>query len=153
MVMISPQIATTNSAPADRRTSRTLTAWPSGAPLVSGLVEKLYWVLATQIGTGRSPSPRMMRAGPYRFVGRNILRAINFAGDGADFFVQRHVVGIEKFDFALARFAGTHDRARDIGRALTTHRPMIGHVAFDAEFFAGGGDQRILGGRVRRRSG
>src|SRR5207249_1085529 len=51
MVMISPQIATTNSAPAERRTSRTVTIWPSGAPLRSGLVEKLYWVLAMQTGT------------------------------------------------------------------------------------------------------
>src|SRR5437660_6178891 len=50
MVMISPQIATTNSAPAESRTSRTVTVWPSGAPLTSGLVEKLYWVLAMQIG-------------------------------------------------------------------------------------------------------
>src|SRR2546423_3772974 len=50
MVMISPQIATTNSAPAESRTSRTVTMWPSGAPLISGLVEKLYWVLAMQIG-------------------------------------------------------------------------------------------------------
>ena len=50
MVMISPQIATTNSAPADSRTSRTLMVWSAGAPLASGLVENEYWVLATQIG-------------------------------------------------------------------------------------------------------
>src|SRR5262249_31193417 len=50
MVMISPQIATTNSAPAESRTSRTVNTWPSGAPLVSALVVKLYWVLAMQTG-------------------------------------------------------------------------------------------------------
>ena len=51
MVMISPQIATTNSAPAESRTSRTLMVWSLGAPLVSALVEKLYWVLAMQTGS------------------------------------------------------------------------------------------------------
>src|SRR5437764_2033272 len=50
MVMISPQTATTNSAPAANRTSRTLTTWSVGAPLRSPLVEKLYWVLAMQTG-------------------------------------------------------------------------------------------------------
>src|SRR5262249_49168379 len=51
MVMISPQIATTNSAPAESRTSRTVTTGWSGAPLVSALVVKLYWVLAMQTGS------------------------------------------------------------------------------------------------------
>ena len=51
IVMMSPQTATTNSAPADSRTSRTGMMWSSGAPLRSGLVEKLYWVLAMQTGS------------------------------------------------------------------------------------------------------
>src|SRR5205807_7076860 len=51
MVMTSPQIATTNSAPADSRTSRTFTTWSLGAPLELGLVVKLYWVLAMQTGS------------------------------------------------------------------------------------------------------
>ena len=55
MVMMSPQIATTNSAPADSRTSRTVTMWSVGAPLASGLVEKLYCVLAMQTGTLPKP--------------------------------------------------------------------------------------------------
>src|SRR5262249_39359551 len=46
IVMISPQIATMNSAPAESRTSRTVTTWSVGAPLRSPLVVKLYWVLA-----------------------------------------------------------------------------------------------------------
>ncbi len=50
MVMISPQIATTKPAPAESRTSRTPTMWPSGAPIRVGSVEKEYWVLAMQIG-------------------------------------------------------------------------------------------------------
>jgi hypothetical protein len=53
MVMISPQIATMKPAPADRRTSRTGTEWPVGAPRRFGSVEKEYWVLAMQ--TGRLP--------------------------------------------------------------------------------------------------
>src|SRR4030095_10467185 len=55
MVMMSPQTATTNSAPADRRTSRTVTTWSVGAPLESGWVEKLYCVLAMQTGTLPKP--------------------------------------------------------------------------------------------------
>ena len=42
MVMISPQMTTTNSAPAERRTSRTGIVKSFGAPLRSGLVVKLY---------------------------------------------------------------------------------------------------------------
>ena len=55
IVMMSPQIATTNSAPADSRTSRTPTMWPLGAPLALGSVVKLNWVLAMQ--TGKWPKP------------------------------------------------------------------------------------------------
>ena len=50
MVMMSPVMATMNSAPAESRTSRTLISWPSGAPYRLGSVEKLYWVLAMQTG-------------------------------------------------------------------------------------------------------
>ena len=50
MVMTSPQIATTNSAPAESRTSRMGTTWWLGAPLRLGSVEKEYCVLAMQMG-------------------------------------------------------------------------------------------------------
>ena len=50
MVITSPQTATMNSAPAARRTSRTLSVWPLGAPRAAGSVEKEYWVLAMQMG-------------------------------------------------------------------------------------------------------
>src|SRR4051812_15996345 len=55
IVMISPQIATTNSAPALSRTSRTGIENPFGAPLESGLVENEYCVLAMH--TGNLPKP------------------------------------------------------------------------------------------------
>ena len=50
MVMMSPQIITTNSAPAARRTSRTLTTWSSGAPRSAASVENDDWVFATHTG-------------------------------------------------------------------------------------------------------
>src|SRR5437762_2125396 len=50
IVMTSPQIITTNSAPAASRTSRTLTTCPEGAPRSSGSVENEYCVLATHTG-------------------------------------------------------------------------------------------------------
>src|SRR6266851_7577585 len=55
IVMISPHTATMNSAPADRRISRTARTWSSGAPLALGSVVKLYWVLAMH--TGKWPNP------------------------------------------------------------------------------------------------
>lgn len=50
IVIISPQIATTNPAPAANRTSRMGTICPVGAPSAAGSVEKLYWVFAMQTG-------------------------------------------------------------------------------------------------------
>jgi hypothetical protein len=50
MVMMSPQIMTTNSAPAANRTSRTLMTWPSGAARSAASVENEYWVFATHTG-------------------------------------------------------------------------------------------------------
>ena len=48
--MMSPQTITMNSAPAARRTSRTFTVWPDGAPFSDGSVENDYWVFATHTG-------------------------------------------------------------------------------------------------------
>ena len=42
IVIISPHTTTTNSAPDDKRTSRTGRTWPVGAPFKFGSVEKLY---------------------------------------------------------------------------------------------------------------
>ena len=50
IVMISPQMATTKPAPALRRTSRTGTEWPVGAPRTVGSVVNEYWVFAMQTG-------------------------------------------------------------------------------------------------------
>jgi len=50
MVMTSPQIITTNSAPAASRTSRMLTTCPEGAARSCGSVENEYWVFATHTG-------------------------------------------------------------------------------------------------------
>src|SRR5579864_5266107 len=50
IVMISPQMATTNSAPADSRISRTGRIWSLGAPLALASVVKLNWVLAIHTG-------------------------------------------------------------------------------------------------------
>ena len=50
IVMISPQIITINSAPAESFTSRTLMECPLGAPRNAASVLKEYCVFATQIG-------------------------------------------------------------------------------------------------------
>src|SRR6478735_8262716 len=55
IVMMSPARATTNPAPADGVTSRTVILNPVGRPSLVGSSEKEYWFLAMQ--TGVSPSP------------------------------------------------------------------------------------------------
>ncbi len=55
MVMISPVMTTTNSAPAESLSSRTGTIWPVGAPRLLGSVENEYCVFAMH--TGRCPKP------------------------------------------------------------------------------------------------
>ena len=54
MVIISPQMATRNSEPNERRASRTGMVWPEGTPFALGSVEKLYW-LFTGRAEGQAP--------------------------------------------------------------------------------------------------
>ena len=61
IVMMSPQIITTNSAPAASRISRMLTTWFSGAPRNYGSVENDIWVLATHTGSRPWPSSSSLR--------------------------------------------------------------------------------------------
>ena len=50
IVIIAPHTTTINSAPEHRRTSQIGTSCPVGAPIKSVSVEKLYCVLAIQMG-------------------------------------------------------------------------------------------------------
>ena len=54
--MIAPHITTMNSAPLDSFTSLIGRTCPEGAPFKFGSVEKLYCVLAIQIGSLPNPS-------------------------------------------------------------------------------------------------
>ena len=56
IVIIDPQITIINSAPLESLISLIGKTWPVGAPFRLGSVEKLYWVLATQIGYLPKPS-------------------------------------------------------------------------------------------------
>ena len=51
IVMMSPVSATTNPAPADTRSARTVISKSVGAPSNVGLSEKLYCVFATHTGS------------------------------------------------------------------------------------------------------
>ena len=62
MVMISPVRATRKPAPADTFRFRTVTVKPRGAPSREGSSEKLYWVLAMQMGSSPNPSSVSRRA-------------------------------------------------------------------------------------------
>ena len=61
IVMISPDITTTNPAPADGRNSRTVNSCPVGRPSRDGSSDSEYCVLATQIGHSSCPSRRARR--------------------------------------------------------------------------------------------
>ena len=56
IVMIAPHMTTINSAPLESRTSLIGIVWFEGAPFKVGSVEKLYCVLAIQIGKSPYPS-------------------------------------------------------------------------------------------------
>ena len=56
MVMISPVSATRKPAPAETFRLRTVTVKPSGAPSFVGSSEKMYCVLAMQMGSLPKPS-------------------------------------------------------------------------------------------------
>ena len=56
IVIISPVRATINPAPADRRTSRTVSVKPFGLPSFCGSSDREYCVFATQIGSLSLPS-------------------------------------------------------------------------------------------------
>ena len=94
MVMMSPQTATTKPAPAESRTSRTGSTWPSGAPICVGSALKLYCVLATQTGTWPKPSSskRCSRRGD---GGRDLHLggAVDLPRDGAQLLRQRQRAG------------------------------------------------------------
>ena len=55
MVMMSPVRATMKPAPAETFRFRTVTVKPLGAPNRDGSSEKLYWVLAIQMGRLQKP--------------------------------------------------------------------------------------------------
>ena len=56
MVIMSPHTTTTKPAPADKRTSRTWSSWPVGAPRKVGSVENEYCVFAMHTGNVLYPS-------------------------------------------------------------------------------------------------
>src|SRR5262245_58350246 len=69
----------------------------------------------------------------HRLVGGNILGAVDLLGNGADLHVERHVVGIEQLELALAAVADLDYGARDVGGALAALGPMVRHDGLDAE--------------------
>ena len=84
MVMISPQITTTNPAPAESRTSRIGTTWPEGAPRKLGSVEKRVLRLRhadRQVAVARRLQVAELVAD--RLVGDDVGGAVDLGGDRA----------------------------------------------------------------------
>ena len=101
MVMMSPQTATMKPAPAARRTSRTGTTWCLGAPSKAGSVEKLYWVLAMQIG--RSPKPSFSHWWSWLRTpefGDRLVGPVDAGGDQVDLLEQAELAVIERRELA-----------------------------------------------------
>ena len=81
----------------------------------------------------------------HRLVHVDLLGTVDLRADGADLLDQRHLVGIEQLELALAAVDHLHHGAGDIHCALATLRPMVGDERLDAEFGAAILDQRGLG--------
>jgi hypothetical protein len=77
MVMISPQIATMNSAPAESRTSRTGMVKPVGAPLASGWSRTNTASWRCRPAACRSPSLPRLELVLHRLVGGRIVGAVD----------------------------------------------------------------------------
>jgi hypothetical protein len=73
MVIMSPPTTTTKPAPADKRTSRTWSSCPVGAPSEVGSVEKEYCVFATHTGSAPYPS-RPARSSRRRALASHVTR-------------------------------------------------------------------------------
>ena len=141
MVMISPQITTRNSAPPESRTSRIGTTWPLGAPFRLGSVEKLYWVLATQIGKWPKPCVlQLLELGAHPLVGDHVLGAVDLGRDRAHLVPERHLVGIEVAEAAAVERGRAVEQAHDVrGERLGAGRavgPVRAHDRLDAELVA-----------------
>src|SRR5262249_34980996 len=74
----------------------------------------------------------------------DVLRPVDFASDRADLLDQRHLVGIEEFELALAAVHALEDGTRHIRRAFATLGPVVGHDGLDAELLAALLHQRDL---------
>ena len=96
IVIISPVKTTINSAPNDNRISRTGKVNPVGAHFCCGSEEKLYWVLAIQIGKCPYPSCSKISKLLLNLFGEiHIIGPVNVSSNGSNFFCQGPLVWIE----------------------------------------------------------
>ena len=98
MVMTLPQMATTKPAPAHKRASRTGRTWPTGgARAPAGSAEKLYCVLATQIGRWAvAQALEILKLAARGIVQGDCAGAVDALGHRVELLAQRHVVRVEK---------------------------------------------------------
>ena len=133
MVMTSPQIATTNSAPAESRTSRTGMMKSLGAPLASALVVERILRLGDADRQIAEAHLSKLASWSLTDLGASISWPGRSSGRWYDLFQERHVVGIKRLELRLAALGHLDHRAGNVGRALAAHRPMVGHQRLDAE--------------------
>ena len=94
MVMMSPQITTTNPAPAASRHVAELTTCPVGRPSSCGSVESEYCVLAMQIGKcAEAGLLQLLELVAELLVGQHVGGAVDLGGDDAHLLPERAVSG------------------------------------------------------------
>ena len=133
MVMMSPQSATTNSAPAESRTSRIAQDMTARRPLgvgVGGKAELRLGDAHREVAATQILQLRELVAN--RFVGLDVAGAIDALGDGADLVNERHLVGIEQAELCASVFGQVNDRMGQFDRPLAALRPMVGDDRLDA---------------------
>ena len=116
MVMMSPQTTTTNSAPADSRTSRIGMVIAGRRALGVGIGREA--VLRLGDADRELAEAFLLELGEavaHALVGGDVVGAVDLLRDGACLVPQRHVVGIERLELRLAssRSVLHHGLARD----------------------------------------
>ena len=151
IVMMSPQITTTNSAPAESLDLADRNDMPRGRAL--GIRIGAETVLGLRHADREIAKAFLLQLGEavaHALVGADVFGAVDLARDGARLLPERHIVGIERFELARLLIDGTHHGLGQLNRAGAALRPMVGHDAFDAELGAELLEQRDLALGVAR---
>ena len=138
MVITSPVTTTTNSAPADKRNSRTGTICPVGAPRFDAIGRERILRLGHahwQVAEARRFEILELRLDAC--IAGDVCGAIDFGRDGVDLVAQLHVVRIKRLEVGFAFVDDGNDVMGERFRACAAIGPVRAHERFRAHAFGG----------------